>query len=76
MDSQQGELRIIFVACDQNHSRLFERSGVEVKENGMVQLKDKGSLIVGALAAAGASVCCVGPLVLLALGIGGTGSAA
>jgi mercuric ion transport protein len=38
----------------------------------MVQLNDKGSLIAGALAAASASVCCVGPLVLLALGIGGT----
>lgn len=32
----------------------------------------KGSLVAGALAAIGASVCCVGPLVLLMLGIGGT----
>jgi mercuric ion transport protein len=31
----------------------------------------KGSLVAGVLAALGASVCCVGPLVLLALGIGG-----
>lgn len=31
----------------------------------------KGSLVAGALAAVGASVCCVGPLLLLALGIGG-----
>jgi mercuric ion transport protein len=31
----------------------------------------KGSLAAGVLAAIGASVCCVGPLVLLALGIGG-----
>ena len=31
----------------------------------------KGSLVAGALAAIGASVCCVGPLVLLTLGIGG-----
>lgn len=38
----------------------------------MVQLTGKGSLIAGVLAAIGASVCCVGPLVLLALGIGGT----
>jgi len=38
----------------------------------MTQLTGKGSLIVGALAAIGASVCCVGPLVLLALGVGGT----
>lgn len=38
----------------------------------MAQLTDKGSLIAGILAAIGASVCCVGPLVLLALGIGGT----
>ncbi|WP_373877912.1 mercuric transporter MerT family protein [Pseudomonas turukhanskensis] len=30
------------------------------------------SLVAGVLAAIGASVCCVGPLVLLALGIGGT----
>jgi mercuric ion transport protein len=38
----------------------------------MAQLTGKGSLIAGGLAAIGASVCCVGPLVLLALGIGGT----
>lgn len=31
-----------------------------------------GTLVAGALAAVGASVCCVGPLVLLALGISGT----
>lgn len=37
----------------------------------MTQLTSKGSLIAGTLAAIGASVCCVGPLVLLALGIGG-----
>lgn len=38
----------------------------------MASLTGKGSLIAGVLAAIGASVCCVGPLVLLALGIGGT----
>jgi mercuric ion transport protein len=38
----------------------------------MAQLTGKGSLIVGALAAIGASMCCVGPLVLVTLGIGGT----
>lgn len=37
----------------------------------MVALNAKGSLVAGVLAAIGASVCCVGPLVLLALGIGG-----
>lgn len=37
-----------------------------------MQLTGKGSLIAGALAAMGASVCCIGPLVLLALGIGGS----
>ena len=31
----------------------------------------KGTLIAGALTAFGASVCCVGPLVLLVLGVGG-----
>ena len=36
-----------------------------------MQFTGKGSLIAGAMAAIGASVCCVGPLVLLALGIGG-----
>ncbi len=30
------------------------------------------SLIAGTAAAVGASLCCVGPLVLLALGVGGT----
>lgn len=38
----------------------------------MTQLTGKNSLIAGVLAAIGASVCCVGPLALLALGIGGT----
>jgi mercuric ion transport protein len=37
----------------------------------MVQLNAKGSLLAGVLAGVGASVCCVGPLVLLALGISG-----
>lgn len=34
-------------------------------------LNVKRSLVAGVLAAIGASVCCVGPLVLLTLGIGG-----
>ncbi|BAW80381.1 mercury transporter MerT [Candidatus Nitrosoglobus terrae] len=38
----------------------------------MTQFTSKGSLVAGTLAAIGASVCCVGPLVLLTLGIGGT----
>lgn len=38
----------------------------------MAQLSGRGSLVAGVLAALGASVCCVGPLVLLALGVGGT----
>lgn len=33
---------------------------------------NKGTMIAAAAAAIGASLCCVGPLVLLALGIGGT----
>ena len=37
----------------------------------MATFKARGSLLAGALAAVGASVCCVGPLVLLMLGIGG-----
>lgn len=37
----------------------------------MASLNVKASLVAGALAAIGASVCCVGPLVLLTLGIGG-----
>lgn len=37
----------------------------------MMSIEVKGSLLAGVLAAVGASVCCVGPLVLLALGIGG-----
>lgn len=42
------------------------------KENDMARLTEKSSLIASVLAAIGASVCCVGPLVLLALGIGGS----
>ncbi|GAC1327011.1 MAG: mercuric transport protein MerT [Collimonas sp.] len=38
----------------------------------MAQITEKHTLIAGVLAAVGASVCCVGPLLLLALGIGGT----
>jgi mercuric ion transport protein len=37
----------------------------------MPTFKVKSSLVAGVLAAVGASVCCVGPLVLLMLGIGG-----
>jgi mercuric ion transport protein len=37
----------------------------------MTALDAKGSLAAGVLAAIGASLCCVVPLVLLALGIGG-----
>ncbi|HZE91048.1 MAG TPA: mercuric transporter MerT family protein, partial [Rhizobacter sp.] len=37
----------------------------------MPTFKVKSSLVAGVLAAIGASVCCVGPLVLLMLGIGG-----
>ena len=37
----------------------------------MAALNAKGSLVAGVPAAIGASVCCVVPLVLLALGIGG-----
>lgn len=37
----------------------------------MATLNVKGSLFAGVLAAIGASLCCVGPLVLLMLGIGG-----
>lgn len=37
----------------------------------MASFRVKGSLVAGVLAAIGASVCCVGPLVLLTLGIGG-----
>ena len=37
----------------------------------MAVLNAKRSLVAGIFAAIGASVCCVGPLVLLALGIGG-----
>lgn len=38
----------------------------------MAKLTAETSLAVGGLATIGASVCCVGPLVLLALGIGGS----
>lgn len=37
----------------------------------MAELSDKRSLYTAVAAAIGASVCCVGPLVLLSLGIGG-----
>jgi len=37
----------------------------------MAQMTTKGALFAGVMAALGASVCCLGPLVLLALGVGG-----
>ena len=37
----------------------------------MALLNVKGSLVAGALAGIGASVCCVGPLALLTFGVGG-----
>ena len=50
----------------------IQHFGKRFIETGMAQLIGKGSLIAGVLAAVGASVCCVGPLVLLALGISGS----
>ncbi len=38
----------------------------------MTGFSTRTSLIAGTIAAVGASLCCVGPLVLLALGVGGT----
>ncbi len=38
----------------------------------MIWTNGRGSLVAGALAAVGGSVCCVAPLVLVSLGIGGT----
>lgn len=38
----------------------------------MAQLTERTSLIASAVAAVGASVCCVGPLVLLMLGVSGS----
>src|SRR5690554_1672995 len=37
----------------------------------MSSLNAKSSLMIGAMAAIGASLCCLGPLLLLSLGIGG-----
>jgi len=37
----------------------------------MASLSSRSSLIAGSLAAVGASLCCVAPLLLLSLGIGG-----
>ncbi|WOJ88251.1 mercuric transporter MerT family protein [Methylocapsa polymorpha] len=37
----------------------------------MIHLNVKGALLVGGLAAIGASLCCVAPLALLMLGVGG-----
>lgn len=37
----------------------------------MIPFSPRASLLAGALAAIGASLCCVGPLVLLGLGVGG-----
>lgn len=37
-----------------------------------MQLNAKSSLVAGAIAAVGASACCIGPLVLVLLGVSGT----
>ena len=37
----------------------------------MIRIDSKQSLAAGVLAALGASVCCVGPLLLVTLGVGG-----
>ncbi|MBU0785133.1 MAG: mercury transporter MerT [Gammaproteobacteria bacterium] len=40
----------------------------------MKPLQNTGTLIASALAAFGASICCLGPLLLLAVGVGGSSS--
>lgn len=47
------------------------KCSIRLKLAHMAQLNAKGSLAAGVVASIGASVCCVGPLVLLALGISG-----
>src|SRR5262245_46772607 len=49
----------------------MSRFAQTLRMTGRALWNGKGSLVAGALAAIGASVCCVGPLVLLALGVGG-----
>jgi mercuric ion transport protein len=53
--------------------RVYNRVWISgFQEIPMAQLTERGSLVAGTFAAVGASVCCVGPLVLLLLGVGGT----
>ncbi len=40
----------------------------------MKPVQNTGTLIASALAAFGASICCLGPLLLLAVGVGGSSS--
>ncbi len=47
------------------------RAGEQSRGSGVELLNARGSLVAGILAGIGASVCCVGPLALLALGISG-----
>jgi mercuric ion transport protein len=55
------------------HGTEFRVKGAasDFESTHMAQLNAKGSLVAGVVAGIGASVCCVGPLVLLALGISG-----
>jgi mercuric ion transport protein len=47
----------------------------KIQQGQMTGFNARTPLIAGTAAAVGASLCCVGPLVLLALGVGGTWTA-
>jgi len=51
---------------------MFHTVEVENKMADLPKMKNNSNMFGAALAAIGASVCCIGPLVLLSLGIGGT----
>ncbi len=51
--------------------RAYPLSLADYKGVPMTSLGAKGSLVTGVAAAVGASICCVGPLLLLALGVSG-----
>src|SRR5260221_1011259 len=64
------DFKFLYLTPDWGTGRKFARKNMSDLKKSNTQ-RGNGFLVAGILSAIGASICCVGPLVLLALGVSG-----
>jgi mercuric ion transport protein len=68
--AQVRDSKFLYLTPDYGTERKMSHKNMSGLEKSNTK-RDNGFLIAGILSAIGASICCVGPLVLLALGVSG-----